>query len=69
MNSIISYVKLISFRLMGLTPPLFDLPWYENVSEIFCHLIVFWSIEIIRKDLRNRITNEPDPEIPLGTCR
>ncbi|ENN8379088.1 hypothetical protein ACAX46_004581, partial [Providencia rettgeri] len=45
---------------------LFDLPWYENVSEIFGHLIWFWSIEIIRRDLRNRITHEPDPEVPLS---
>ncbi|EER6245691.1 DUF1440 domain-containing protein, partial [Escherichia coli] len=57
------------FPLMGLTPPLFDLPWYENVSEIFGHLVWFWSIEIIRRDLRNRITHEPDPEIPLGSNR
>ncbi len=56
---------MISFPLMGLTPPLFDLPWYENVSEIFGHLVWFWSIEIIRRDLRNRITHEPDPEIPF----
>ncbi|MDI9750594.1 DUF1440 domain-containing protein [Stutzerimonas stutzeri] len=54
---------------MGLTPPLFDLPWYENVSEILGHLVWFWSIEIIRRDLRNRITHEPDPEIPLGSNR
>ena len=46
-----------------------DLPWYENVSEIFGHLVWFWSIEIIRRDLRNRITHEPDPEIPLGSNR
>nr|WP_074455108.1 DUF1440 domain-containing protein [Escherichia coli] len=52
-----------------MTPPLFDLPWYENVSEIFGHLVWFWSIEIIRRDLRNRITHEPDPEIPLGSNR
>lgn len=58
------FVHMISFPLMGLTPPLFDLPWYENVSEIFGHLVWFWSIEIIRRDLRNRITHEPDPEIP-----
>ena len=63
------FVHMISFPLMGLTPPLFDLPWYENVSEIFGHLVWFWSIEIIRRDLRNRITHEPDPEIPLGSNR
>ena len=39
------------------------------VSEIFGHLVWFWSIEIIRRDLRNRITHEPDPEIPLGSNR
>ena len=60
---------LISFPLMGLTPPLFELPWYEHVSEIVGHLVWFWSIEIIRRDLRNRITHEPDPEIPLGNLR
>ncbi|MCU6874329.1 DUF1440 domain-containing protein, partial [Escherichia coli] len=63
------FVHMISFPLMGLTPPLFDLPWYENLSEIFGHLVWFWSIEIIRRDLRNRITHEPDPEIPLGSNR
>jgi len=53
---------------MGLTPPLFELPWYENVSEIVGHLVWFWSIEIIRRDLRNRITREPDAEVPLSSA-
>lgn len=44
-------------------------PWYEHVSEIVGHLIWFWSIEIIRRDLRNRMTHEPDPEIPLSASR
>ena len=59
------FVHFISFPLLGLTPPLLSLPLYEHVSEIFGHLIWFWSIEIIRRDLRNRMTNEPDPEVPL----
>ena len=59
------FVHMITFPLLGLTPPLFDLPAYENIYEIFGHLIWFWSIEIIRRDLRNRITKEPDPEVPL----
>ena len=50
LNSGYLIVHMISFPLMGLTPPLFDLPWYENVSEIFGHLVWFWSIEIIRRD-------------------
>ncbi|MEY0604599.1 hypothetical protein AB7338_21830, partial [Providencia huaxiensis] len=38
----------------------------EKKSEKLSHLIWFWSIEIIRRDLRNRITHEPDPEVPLN---
>lgn len=59
------FVHMISFPLMGLTPSLLDLPWYEWVSEIFGHLVWFWAIEVIRRDLRNRMTHEPDPEVPL----
>ena len=60
---------MISFHLMGLALPLFDLPWYEIFSEIFGHLVGFWSIEIVRRYLRNRITHEPDLEIHLGSNR
>ncbi len=63
------FVHMISFPLMGLTPPLGALPWYEHVSEIVGHLVWFWSIEIIRRDLRNRITHEQDPEIALNIVR
>ncbi|WP_281241236.1 DUF1440 domain-containing protein [Vibrio xiamenensis] len=59
------FVHMISFPLMGLTPPLFSLPWYEHVSEIFGHLVWLWSIEVIRRDLRNRISGESDPEVSL----
>lgn len=55
-------VHYITFSLMGLTPPLAELPWYEHVSEWVGHLVWFWSIEIIRSDLRRRITHGPDPE-------
>ncbi|GKX63197.1 YagU family protein [Pragia fontium] len=55
----------ISFPLLGLTPPLTMLPLDEYISEIFGHIVWFWSIEIIRRDLRNRITHEPDAEVPL----
>ncbi|UJF20027.1 DUF1440 domain-containing protein [Vibrio sp. SS-MA-C1-2] len=61
------FVHMVSFPLMHLTPPLTDLPTYEWISEIVGHLIWFWSIEIIRRDLRNRMTHEPDAEIPLDT--
>ena len=51
----------ISLPLLGLTPPLWTLPWYEYVSEFVGHMVWFWSIEIIRHDLRARITKEKDP--------
>ena len=47
--------------LLGLTPPLWTLPWCEYVSELVGHMVWFWSIEIIRHDLRARITKEKDP--------
>lgn len=59
------FVHGISFPLMGLTPPLTELPAHEYISEIVGHAFWFWSIELIRRDLRNRITHEPDAEIPL----
>ncbi len=55
----------ISFPLLGLTPPLSELPFDEYFSEIFGHIVWFWSIEVIRRDIRNRITHQPDPEVPL----
>nr|WP_314381702.1 DUF1440 domain-containing protein [uncultured Campylobacter sp.] len=51
----------ITLPLLGLTPPLFQLPWYEHVSEFFGHAVWFWAIEVFRRDLRNRVTGEPDP--------
>ncbi|MFP2241350.1 YagU family protein [Pseudescherichia vulneris] len=60
-------VHWISFPLMHLTPPLSQLPWYEYVSELFGHIVWFWSIEVIRRDLRNRITHEPDADVSLDS--
>lgn len=54
-------VHVITLPILGLTPPLWTLPWYEHVSEFVGHMIWFWSIEIIRHDLRARITKEKDP--------
>ncbi|BDH45163.1 membrane protein [Salmonella enterica subsp. enterica serovar Choleraesuis] len=60
-------VHWIAFPLMHLTPGLGNLPFDEYVSELFGHIVWFWAIEIIRRDLRNRITHLPDPEVPLDT--
>ncbi|ARD42304.1 YagU family protein [Actinomyces gaoshouyii] len=39
--------------------------WSEHFSEFFGHIIWLWSIEVVRRDIRNRITHEPDAEAPL----
>ncbi|WP_245256572.1 YagU family protein [Bartonella tamiae] len=46
----------------GWAPPIWDLPKDELFSESFGHLIWAWTIEIFRRDLRNRMTKLPDPE-------
>ena len=62
-------VDYITFPLLGLTPPVAEWPFYEHVSEFVGHIFWFWTIEVIRRDLRNRITHEPDAEVPLGENR
>ena len=39
--------------------------WSEHFSEALGHVVWLWSIEIVRRDLRNRITHQPDPWIRL----
>lgn len=58
-------VHWISFPLLGLTPSLLNIPADEYISELMGHIFWFWAIEMIRRDLRNRITHEPDAEVPL----
>ena len=57
----------ITIPLLGLSPALSMLPFDEYVSEIVGHIFWFWVIEMIRRDLRNRITHEPDAEVPLDS--
>ena len=42
--------------------------WSEHFSELLGHIVWMWSIEIVRRDLRNRITHEPDAEVPLDAA-
>ena len=61
---------LVVMPLMGTVPSPFPWveggqTWAEHFSEAFGHIIWLWSIEIVRRDLRNRITHEPDAEVPL----
>lgn len=57
----------ISIPLLGLSPSLSEIPVDEYISEIVGHIFWFWAIEMIRRDLRNRITHEPDAEVPINS--
>jgi putative membrane protein len=50
---------------LGTIPAPWDQPWEEHFSEITGHAAWMWVIELTRRDLRNRITHEPDAEVPL----
>lgn len=52
----------ISLPLLGLSPAVWNLPFDEILSELIGTCLWMWTIEIIRRDLRNRITKKPDPE-------
>ncbi|CAM3839243.1 DUF1440 domain-containing protein [Rahnella bruchi] len=60
-------VHWIFIPLMHLSPPLSGIPPDEYISELLGHIFWFWTIEMIRRDLRNRITRQPDPEVPLDS--
>ena len=48
--------------LGGWAPPAWHLPADEIFSETLGHILWMWTIEIFRRDIRNRITGKPDPE-------
>lgn len=54
---------------MGVVPAPWNQPFAEHVSEFFGHALWMWVIEIFRRDLRNRITHQPDPWVPLPADR
>lgn len=56
------FAHVIVMPLMGLVPPLPEIPFDEHVSELFGHLWWLWIMEVARRDLRNRMTGELDPE-------
>lgn len=60
------FFHILLMPAMGTVPAPWDQPWQEHFSEALGHVIWMWSIEIVRRDLRNRITHEPDAEVPLG---
>ena len=66
---IVVYVAfhVVLMPLMGTVPAPWDQPFAEHFSEFFGHIIWLWVIEVFRRDMRNRITHEPDAEFPLET--
>ncbi|MBS5943892.1 YagU family protein [Varibaculum cambriense] len=56
---------LIVMPAMGTVPAPWDQPLAEHFSEALGHVVWLWAIEIVRRDLRNRITHEPDAEVSL----
>ena len=64
------FAHVIFMPIMGWAPNPFPWiegaqTWSEHFSEFFGHIVWMWSIEIVRRDLRNRITHEPDAEVAL----
>lgn len=65
------FFHVLLMPLTGLVPTPFPWveggqTWDEHFSECFGHILWVWSIEVVRRDIRNRITHEPDPEVPLA---
>jgi putative membrane protein len=52
----------IMLPILQLSPVVWHLPSHEIFSEIVGTLLWMWTIEIVRRDLRNRMTKQPDPE-------
>lgn len=59
------FFHIILMPLMGIVPAPWDQPFGELFSEFFGHMVWMWSIEVVRRDMRSRITGEPDAEYPL----
>ncbi|WP_129045127.1 YagU family protein [Companilactobacillus metriopterae] len=52
---------LIIMPLFGTVPAIWNQPFQEHFSEALGHIVWAWVIEIFRRDIRSRITHEPDP--------
>lgn len=62
------FFHILLMPAMGTVPAPWDQPWQEHFSEALGHVVWMWSIEIVRRDLRNRITHQPDAEEPLAVA-
>lgn len=59
---------VIVMPIMRTVPAPWDQPFEEHFSEALGHVIWMWSIEVVRRDIRNRITRQPDAEVPLAVA-
>jgi putative membrane protein len=50
---------------LGTVPAPWDQPFAEHFSEATGHMFWAWVMELARRDLRRRITHEPDPAVPV----
>ncbi|MFD1471637.1 YagU family protein [Companilactobacillus mishanensis] len=57
---------LLIMPLMGTVPAVWNQPLSEHFSEALGHAVWAWTIEVFRRDFRNRITHEPDREVETG---
>lgn len=55
---------VVLMPIIGIVPAPWAQPFGEHFSELFGHAFWLWVMELCRRDLRNRITHEPDPAVP-----
>lgn len=72
-GAVFGFLVWVAFHLvlmpaMGTVPAPWDQPFGEHFSECFGHIFWMWVIELTRRDLRNRLTHEPDAEVPLAVA-
>ncbi|MDO4887821.1 MAG: YagU family protein [Actinomycetaceae bacterium] len=60
------FFHVVVMPAMGTVPAPWDQPFEEHFSEALGHMLWLWSIEIVRRDLRSRITRDPDPEVEIA---
>lgn len=56
---------IVILPVLGALPAPWNQPLGEHLSEIGGHASWMWVIELCRRDLRNRMTHEPDAEVAL----
>jgi putative membrane protein len=56
---------LLVLPAFGATGAPWDLQMAQHASEIPGHVVWMWTAELVRRDLRNRVSHQPDAERPL----